>query len=143
MFPGRRLHGIWVGERLSSVFSNEVSNLVCLCFGFFLWSRIYSLRLVFPRHRLSMVVADFFRSSSFQPRPCQFFTLGGWPTCAREVTPWTGACGSRLVFQGACSTRVVAPLDAGPNFGFCLGRFMFYFFSQSASVMLKCYWTIY
>jgi len=50
MFPGRRLHRIWVGKRLSDVFSGRIYDLVFLCLGFFLWSRICSLQLVFPRH---------------------------------------------------------------------------------------------
>jgi hypothetical protein len=50
MFPSKRLHGIWVGEQLSGVFSGGVSDLIFLCFGLFLWSQICSLRLVFLRH---------------------------------------------------------------------------------------------
>jgi len=38
-----------------------------------------------------------------------------------------------------------APPDAGPRFGFCFRVFydVFLVFSQSASMMLKSYWTIY
>jgi hypothetical protein len=167
MFPGRRLHRIWVGERLSGVFSSGVSDLVFFCFGFFIWSQICSLRLVFPWH--ASFVADFFRSSSLQPQSCPFFTLGAWLTHAREVTPWTGACGSWLVFQGAVGDFSA---DQRSSNGFLLQRrspvamraagddatwrhspfwllfrvfyvfFSFLFFSQLASMMLKCYWTI-
>jgi hypothetical protein len=102
MSPDRRLHEIWVGELLSGVFFSRVSNLVFLCLVFFLWSQICSLRLVFLRHApLHTVVAGFFRFNSLQPWPCRFFMLGAWPTHASGVSPWTGACGSRLVFQGA------------------------------------------
>lgn len=62
---------------------------------------------------LSTVVAGFFRSNSLQLRSCQFFTLGTWPTRSRKVTPWTGACGSRFVFQGAAGGFSVDPRSFG------------------------------
>jgi hypothetical protein len=99
--------------------------------------------------RLSTVVAGFFRSNSLQPRLCRFFTLGAWPTHDRGVSPWTGACGSWLVFQGAVvGFEVVsrssdefllqrrspverhglatAPPNAGLDVGFCFRVFMFF-----------------
>jgi hypothetical protein len=55
---------------------------------------------IFEDMRLSTAVTGVFRSSSLQPWPCRFFLLGVWLARVREVTPWTGACGSLLVFQG-------------------------------------------
>jgi hypothetical protein len=59
------------------------------------------------------VVAGFFWSSSLQPRPCRSFTLDAWPTRDREVSPWSGACGSRLVFQGEVGGFSVDPRSSG------------------------------
>jgi hypothetical protein len=57
MFPGRRFQGIWVGERLSGMFSSGVSDLVFLYFGFFLWSHF---SWFFQDTRLSTEDAGFF-----------------------------------------------------------------------------------
>jgi hypothetical protein len=102
MFSNGRLHGIWVGERCFGVSPAEfLTWFFFVLVSFFLLSQICSLRLVFSKTRISTVVANFFRSSSLQPRLCQFFTLDTWPTSAREVTLWIGMCGSQFVFQGA------------------------------------------
>jgi hypothetical protein len=45
--------------------------------------------------------------------------LGAWPTRAKEVTPWTDAYGSRLVFQGAVGGSSVDPRSFG---GFLMQR---------------------
>jgi hypothetical protein len=50
MFPDRRLHEIWVGKQFSIVFFGGVFDMIFLCLGFFLWSQIYSLRPVLPKH---------------------------------------------------------------------------------------------
>jgi hypothetical protein len=120
---------------------------------------------------LSTVVVGFFRSSNLQPRQCPFFTLGVWPKRAKGVSFWNGACGSRLVFQGAVGGFSMVPRFTGefllqrspvaarglhapllatmpPNAGldvcFCFRVLIFFFLvcSQFAFVMLKYYWTI-
>jgi hypothetical protein len=81
-------------------------------------NNIYYVRSVhfnwfFQDTHLFTVVASVFQPSSLQPRLYRFFTLGAWPTRAREVTPWTGACGSQLVFQGAVGGFSVDPRSSG------------------------------
>jgi hypothetical protein len=76
---------------------------VLTCF-FFVWVSFFSVRSAlfgdfFQDTRLTTVVAGFFWSCSLQPRQCRSFTLDAWPTRAREVSPWTGACVSQLVFH--------------------------------------------
>jgi hypothetical protein len=164
MFPSRRLHGF----RLGSDF------LVCLWRSFmivlflvFFGVRSVHFGWIFEDTCLSTVVTGFFWSSSLQPRPCRFFLLDVGPARAREVTPWTGACGSRLmvfsVVSGSSGGRLLqrrslvvarvlhasspvtvfstSILFLGFFFELFLGFFSF-FFSQFASMMLKCYQTI-
>jgi hypothetical protein len=144
--------------------------MVLLILGFFFGVKSVHSGRLFQDTRLSMGVTSFFRSSSFQPRSRRLSTLGAWLARAREVTPWPGACGPRLVSQGAVGGFLVvpgsfggflmlrrssasarglhAPLpvtplpSANPDLVFFLGCFLFFFFPQSACVMLKCYWTI-
>jgi hypothetical protein len=70
--------------------------LVCfpakfLTWFFFVWVSFFGVRYVhfgwfFQDTHISTMVVGFFRSSNLQPRSCQFFTLGAWPTHAREIT---------------------------------------------------------
>jgi hypothetical protein len=165
MFPGKRLHRIWAGERFSSVFSSEVSDLVFLCLGFFFWSQICSLRLVFPRHAhlhdgrwllpiqqppatvMSVLHA---RRVAYTRQGDHFLDRCVWVTACLPRHSWRFFNGSEVFRQisatnevsgGSACTPATAPPNAGPSFGFC---FMLFFLvcSQFASVMLKSYWTI-
>jgi hypothetical protein len=112
-YPAKDFTGFELGSYFSGVFFGEF-----LTWFFFVWFSFCGVRSAqfgwFSQDtHLSMVVDGFFRSSNLQPRPCRFFTLGVWPTCARGVSPWIGACGSRLVFEGEIGGFSVVPRSFG------------------------------
>jgi hypothetical protein len=155
------------------VFFSRVSDLVFLCFGFFPWSQICSLRLVFPRHEplhVSCWLLPIQQSSTttvpvLHTRRVAYTRQGGhsldqsvWIMTCLPRRSW-GFFGGFEVFQrifaaeevsggDACTTRIVT--DAGATRRqsrfWLLFRVVFYYYflfsSQSASMMLKCYWTI-
>jgi hypothetical protein len=108
---------VLIGSGVLWCVSDEASSSAFL--GCFFGARYVLFGWVLQDTRFFTVVVGVFRSRSPQPQPHWFVLLGAWPSCAREVTPWTRAWGPRPVHKALVGGdrwfRRLSGVEGGPQ----------------------------